>query len=120
MNTLEIREKKAELKRVRKVYLSKMDKLRNELKELTNPKPTPSPKVLSISTWELAPLPYRAFNSIHHLLNVKFGIRLSSQATLGDVIKLKLNDFANLPNCGKRSIDEIQSALGKFGLTLSK
>jgi len=120
MNTLEIREKKKELKRVKQAYLRKMDKLRNELKELTHPKPAPSPKVLGISTYELAEhLSYRPYNAIHHLLNVKFGIRWSREATLGDVIKLELNDFVNLPNCGQKSIDEIKSALGKWGLTLS-
>lgn len=119
MNKLEIREKKAELKRVKKAYLTKMDKLRKELKSLSTPKPLIPKKVLNLSVYELSDISVRAFNVIGSALFTYLKIQ-TNRATIGDVIKISKSDFSKMSNCGAKTMSEIERALDKFGVSLSK
>jgi DNA-directed RNA polymerase alpha subunit len=125
MNTLEIRNTINELRIAKEAYFKKINKLESRLSRLLREQDSEIKRlttsvhgcnVLNIPLYELD-LSVRAHNVLASIMYTAFKLK-GSEVKVKDIVKLSLNDFMKMRNCGQKTLSEIQQVLFELGLKL--
>jgi DNA-directed RNA polymerase alpha subunit len=127
MNTLEIRKTINELRVAKEAYFKKINRLESRLSRLLREQDSEIKRltanvwggnVLNIPLCELD-LSVRAYNVLASIMYTTFKLK-GSEVKVKDIVKLSLNDFMKMRNCGQKSLSEIEQVLFELGLKLKK